>query len=121
MVLAAAMAILLRVNLPLAVIGVWITNPLTIPPIFYFNYLVGEMLLGAHPQAIEFEFTMEWIAAELSEIWQPLLLGSLTMAVLMAAVGYFAVRGLWRLHVISSHRARRAQRKVKPGSPAAGR
>ena len=112
MLVAAAGAILCRVNLPLAVVGVWITNPITIPPIFYFNYLVGETLLGAEPQAIDFEFTMEWIASELAIIWQPLLLGSLVMAVLMSLIGYFTVRGLWRLHVVSSHRQRRNRGKA---------
>ena len=35
MVLAAAGAILFRVNLPISVALVWLTNPLTMPPIFY--------------------------------------------------------------------------------------
>jgi hypothetical protein len=37
MAVAAAAAIWLRVNLPLAVAMVWITNPLTMPPIFFFQ------------------------------------------------------------------------------------
>lgn len=41
MVLAAGGAILLRVNLPMSIALVWITNPLTMPPMFYFAYVVG--------------------------------------------------------------------------------
>ena len=45
MLLAAVLAVASRCNLPLAVAWVWITNPLTIPPIFYFSYRLGAWLL----------------------------------------------------------------------------
>ena len=116
MVAAAAGAIFFKVNLPLSVVGVWISNPITIPPIFYFNYVVGETLLGMEPVPIDFELTAEWFAQELAHIWQPLLLGSLVVAVFMSALGYFAVRGLWRFHIISHHRKRKQRSHERPGS-----
>ena len=113
MVLAGAGAIIFRVNLPLAVATVWITNPITMPPIFYFNYVVGETLLGMPPMPLDFEPTMEWLTRELDHIWQPLLLGSVVMAIVMATLGYFTVRGLWRLHVVK-HRQKRKDRRAAP-------
>ena len=41
MPLAAVLAIALRCNLPLAVALVWISNPMTMPAIFFFTYTVG--------------------------------------------------------------------------------
>jgi len=110
MVLAGAGAILFRVNLPLAVATVWLTNPVTMPPIFYFNYVVGEKLMGMEPIPMDFELTMEWFTHELSHIWQPLLLGSVVMATIMATVGFFAIRGLWRLHLVRHYRKRKQRR-----------
>src|SRR4051812_48639281 len=46
MLLAAALAILVRGNLVIAVIAVWITNPLTAPPILYVSYRLGAWMLG---------------------------------------------------------------------------
>lgn len=112
MVLAGAGAILFRVNLPLAVATVWITNPVTMPPIFYFNYVVGEKLMGMEPMPLDFELTMEWFTRELSHIWQPLLLGSVVMSTIMATVGFFAIRGLWRLYIIKHHKKRKERRRV---------
>ena len=44
--IAAAAALRLRCNLTLAVLTVWISNPLTLPPILYVEYLLGTKLLG---------------------------------------------------------------------------
>ncbi|MFW6343056.1 MAG: DUF2062 domain-containing protein, partial [Halothiobacillaceae bacterium] len=41
MVLAAGLAILLRVNLPLSVVLVWITNPITIVPLLWVANRIG--------------------------------------------------------------------------------
>ena len=41
MLAAALTAITVRINLPISVALVWVTNPFTMPAVFYFNYLVG--------------------------------------------------------------------------------
>lgn len=68
MLLAAAVAIPLRVNLPLSVALVWLTNPLTMPPIFYGTYLVGVAVLGHEKQEFAFEPTWQWLQASISSI-----------------------------------------------------
>ncbi len=114
MIIAAALALLVRVNLPLSVALVWITNPITIPPMFYGTYQVGAWLLDTPEHHFEFQLELEWLLNETGLIWQPLLLGSLLVGTLAAALGYFTIRGLWRLHLlqyIKERRARRARRK----------
>ena len=46
MILAAAIAIIIRVNLPISVALVWISNPITMPPIFYAAYKFGAYVMG---------------------------------------------------------------------------
>ncbi|MGM0594175.1 MAG: DUF2062 domain-containing protein [Pseudomonadota bacterium] len=115
MLLAAVAAILFRVNLPVSVALVWITNPLTIPPIFYFAYLVGTWLLGSpvHVEQSAFELTYEGIKGELSIIWQPLLVGSLLLSVTSALAGYLTIRLLWRLHLVRHYRERKLRRQLR--------
>ncbi|MEJ2467045.1 MAG: DUF2062 domain-containing protein [Candidatus Thiodiazotropha sp.] len=97
MVMAAAAAIIFRVNLPISVALVWITNPLTIPPIFFFAYLVGTWVVGAPPQAEPFHFTLEWIEhGGLNEIWLPLLLGSFICGTVASVTGYLLILWIWR-------------------------
>ena len=95
MVLAAMLAILFRVNLPLAVALVWITNPLTMPPVFYFAYVLGSILLSIPPQYLEFQFSSQWFLATL----KPFLLGCIVLSIISALMGYWFIIWLWRLQV----------------------
>jgi len=114
MLLGAIGAILFRVNLPLSVALVWVSNPLTMPPLFYFAYVVGTVLLGEPSSAhISFELSYDWLATELVMIWRPFLLGCLVMGLVSAATGYLAIRGLWRLHLVNHYRARKLRQQLR--------
>ena len=117
MLIAAIAALLLHVNLPLAVVTVWITNPVTIPPMFYFNYRVGAWLLDSQPINLQFELSWDWLLYNLSAIWQPLLLGSLCMGVLFALIAYLAVSLIWRAYVVLQIRRRRQKNAATINKP----
>jgi uncharacterized protein (DUF2062 family) len=99
MLAAAAVAIVVRVNLPISVALVWLTNPVTMPPVFYGCYLVGTWLLGKPEKIERVHLTWEWLSQSMGQIWQPLYLGSIVVGSLLAAVGFFGMRGFWRWHV----------------------
>ena len=113
MVLAAIGAIVARVNLPISVALVWITNPLTMPPIFYGAYKVGTWILDRPIQAIEFQLSVEWLMNELGTIWQPFLLGCFVCGVSFALLGNVFIRLFWRIHVGRNWRKRRRLRENK--------
>lgn len=113
MLLSAITAIVVRVNLPISVVLVWITNPITMPPMFYFAYKVGTWILGQPPKDTDFELTMEWITQSIDEIWQPLLLGSLIVGVICSILGFVVIRSLWRLTVIQNWKERKMKRKAR--------
>ncbi len=107
MVVAAAAAIVFRVNLPVSVVLVWITNPLTMAPIFYFAYRLGAWVIGQPSQVVPAGFSFEQLLDGLGAVWFPLLLGCFLLGSVSAVVGYFGVRGLWRLYVIRQWRRKR--------------
>ncbi len=113
MLLAAFLAILVRSNLPISVGLVWITNPLTMPPIFYFTYQVGLFLLGQPVQDVEMELSMEWLTQGVSQIWLPLLLGSIVCGLVFSMLSYFTIRYLWLWHVGQNWRKRQDRRRQK--------
>jgi len=111
MLAAAISAILVRVNLPIAVALVWLTNPLTMPPVFYFDYLVGTWILGAPKNIGEFHMNLQWIAAKLDAIWLPLYFGSLVVGVTSGLLGYIGIRIYWRWHIVRNYRKRQLRRQ----------
>jgi len=115
MLLAALFAIYFRVNLPLAVIFVWLSNPLTIPPLFFLSYKTGALLLGKEPRRISFEFSLDWLSGTLVDIWDALMLGCLTLGGLSAITGYLVIRLLWRLAIVWKWERRRE--KYRSGNP----
>ena len=113
MVIAAGLAILFRVNLPLSVLLCWITNPITIPPMFYFAYLVGTWVLSWPPSEFAFELSFEWLGNELIHIWQPFLLGCFICAAVLSFIGYHTISLSWRYHVVMAWKARQQKWKEK--------
>ncbi|MEQ9464947.1 MAG: DUF2062 domain-containing protein [Haliea sp.] len=114
MLVAAVLAVLLRCNLPMSVALVWITNPVTMPALFYISYRVGALLIDVPVQVAEFEMSMAWISARIGVLWKPLLAGSLICGLLFGSLGYTGVSLLWRYHVARKWR-RRAQHRAIHG------
>lgn len=113
MLLAAGVAILFRVNLPLSVALVWVSNPLTMPPLFYFAYRLGKWILGIPEAPFHFELSYVWLTTELGAIWQPFLLGCLLMGAISGLLGSLTIRLLWRLQVIRHLKQRRMKRALR--------
>ena len=118
MLIAAALAVFLRKNVPLAFALVWISNPVTIPPIFYMAYRVGAWILGIEPLGFEYManlleqvFAMELDWDQLWQViainWKPLLLGSAICGSIAAALSYFFIMLLWRMNTARKWRRRK--------------
>jgi len=114
MLIAAGLAILLRVNLLIAVVLVWVTNPVTMPAIFYFCHRLGNWLLGRPLTALEFRPSPSWFWERLEIIWAPFLLGCIVTGLVSALLGYLVVRMVWRLHIFRALRRRRRRPASRP-------
>lgn len=109
MLIAAVGAVLLRVNILIAVPMVWISNPVTMPAMFYFCYLIGVQILDTPESHFHFELSFEWLMTGLVAIWQPFLLGCLVVASVTSLACFLLVRILWHLHILA-HIKERAMR-----------
>lgn len=107
MLFGALFAVIFRVNLPLSVVLVWISNPLTMPPMFYGAYLLGVKILGSETHEFSFEISVDWFVSSLGTIAPPLLTGCVVLGAISSIVGYAFIRILWRLSVIREYKQRK--------------
>ncbi len=111
MAIAAAVAIYFRVNLPLSVSLVWISNPVTMPALLYIAYKIGALLLNIPVDpSLTFHLSSDWFFGTLARVWQPFLLGNLVLATLSSLSGYLIVSLMWRLQVGRLWQERREKR-----------
>lgn len=118
MPVAGLLAVLTRCNVPIAIALVWVTNPITFAPIYYFAYKLGAWLLGIEPTQIEWELSWRWLGERLAHIWWPLTLGCLTCGWVSGLTGAVVARLMWRVHAIRRWKQRRIKRHAahRPGS-----
>lgn len=109
MTIAAVGAFYFKANLPISVTLVWITNPLTMPIMFYFAYVLGLWTLGENSPSESFEFTLDNIMSSLGDIGGPFLLGCLILGVISSAIGYYGIRLLWLYQVSKQWQQRKSK------------
>jgi uncharacterized protein (DUF2062 family) len=99
-VFAVAGSVAVRGNVPISAACTLVTNPLTVPPIYYAAYQLGETVL---PETLDLGWLMvdatHWLARSLN--WAvthgtPLMTGLLLMATTSALLGFIGVTLLWK-------------------------
>lgn len=110
---ATLFAILFRANLLVSIALVWITNPITMAPIFYFTYRLGQLILGKQSAIDKNVPDLMWFLEKINEIWWPLLTGSLVISITLSVFGYLIINQLWRYWTMYSWMKRRNKYRVK--------
>ncbi|TCJ11784.1 DUF2062 domain-containing protein [Parasulfuritortus cantonensis] len=124
MLSGAILAIIFRVNLPVAMVTTWYTNPFTWGPLIVAAYWLGSLFTGETiARAIPPDF--DWGGGQwsnyLPELWlwfknlgETYLIGSVALGLLLAALGYVGVQLAWRLYILAylRRRKRRAQART---------
>jgi len=101
MPIALAAAALLRQNKISSLLGVWITNPLTAPAIYFFNYKVGAFAMQTK---VDFPHnaTLCNLLSMGSNIVIPIWVGGVVTGVVSGGLGYFVT-----LRSVRIYRAKR--------------
>ena len=92
MVLGSVLAYYFRANIPLATALAWITNPLTMWPIWYGGYVFGTWIFGTpdlHMASSQISIgSSQWFDEVFPLIWQPFFFGNLLLGIIIGTVLY---------------------------------
>lgn len=116
-VIAALLAIPTRANVAVAAVFTLVVNPLTIPPMYYAAYRIGSWELH-HDSTLLDPTAAERFSSELSRLlfWVhqasgPIAVGILTIAAVLATLGYLTASLVWAFWSRSRWQHRRQMRK----------
>ena len=87
-----------RFNVPIGISLVWITNPFTMPIIYYVEYITGNFLL-MREGVCEIELSMQWFTNNIADIFIPLYVGTAFYSVIFSITGYYFINWLWAYSV----------------------
>jgi len=84
----------IKFNVPISISMVWLSNPLTMPFMYYMEYQTGNFLLGR--ERIEnIELTLDWFSQNWDNIIVPLYVGTLPFSILLSGLIYYIINILW--------------------------
>lgn len=82
-----------KFNVPVAIALCWVSNPITMPFIFYIEYIVGAYLLNIEIETMQ--ISVEWFNNNFQDIFIPLYFGALVIASFASTSFYFLINFLW--------------------------
>ncbi len=110
MLAVIAMIPFIRFNVPIAITMVWLSNPFTMPFMYYMEYLTGNFILekeGIH----DIELTVEWFSNNIGDIFVPLYVGTAFYSIIVTGLIYVLLNRLWISSVHSEKYARKKKQK----------
>ena len=84
----------MRFNVIVGLATVWLSNPITYPPLWYLEYKTGNLILGR--EGIDnIELTMNWFQTHWDDIIVPLYVGTAFYSTVVSFLIYLLVNWLW--------------------------
>ncbi|MCK4737647.1 MAG: DUF2062 domain-containing protein [Sulfurimonas sp.] len=94
-----------KFNVPIALAMCWLSNPFTMPPMYYMEYVTGSFLLGI--ETTPAEMTLKWFSDNMGNIFIPLYTGTAFYSIVISSLAYYLVNHFW---ISSVHRDKKLHR-----------
>lgn len=82
-----------KFNVPIALTMCWLSNPFTMPLIYYIEYLTGSFILGM--QTTPVEMTLKWFSENYGNIFIPLYVGTTFYSIFGSTLAYYLINRFW--------------------------
>ena len=93
--LAAALAVAFSSNILLSMGLVWINNPLTMVPIYYYIYKLGSHIIGIEIDP-NFQFTIDNFMGSFTSTLTAIWVGGFIISTISAIIGYITILAIYK-------------------------
>ena len=93
--LVAILAVLFSANVLLSILIVWVNNPITMIPIYYFTYKLGASIMGIEIDS-DFEFSFGYLMDNFGATTIALWIGGIVVSIVSAVLGYFTIITIYK-------------------------
>ena len=97
--LGAILAVIFSANILLSMLMVWVNNPITMVPIYYFTYKLGASILGIEMD-LNFEFSFSYLMNNFGSATLAMWVGGIITSIISAIIGYFAIITIYKYKAI---------------------
>ena len=113
MVPATLCCLMLRANLPIALVCVWITNPITLPPIILLEFAIGRMIENL---ATSYGFLTAFYGTDagIAGGFRTLMTGSIAVSCTAMLIGYVTILIVFELSHRQHLRRKQSQMASQP-------
>jgi len=101
-----------RFNVPIAISMVWLSNPITMPFMYYMEYLTGNFILG-YDGIKDVELTLDWFSQNWDSIVIPLYVGTAFYSIVVSYLIYILINRLWIYSIEREDRGSRLFTKLR--------
>jgi uncharacterized protein (DUF2062 family) len=98
MAVVLAFTPIVKFNVPIALSMVWLSNPLTMPFMYYMEYQTGNYLLGLEGLN-NIELSLDWFSNHWDAILVPLYVGTIPYSLGVSPLIYLLINKLWIISV----------------------
>ncbi len=111
-IVIVALVAFLRVNLPVAILASFISNPISMGPMMVLAYGLGNLMLQQPARTEDMDFGLALIWEEVGRVGLPLITGCLTLGIVTGVLAAVTINVLWRISLVRRFRTRRARRRL---------
>ncbi len=97
--LGAILAVMFSANILLSILIVWVNNPITMVPIYYFTYKLGASIIGIEMD-LDFEFSFSYLMENFGNTTLAMWIGGIITSIISAIMGYFAIIAIYKYRAI---------------------
>lgn len=101
----------IKFNVPIAISMVWLSNPITMPFMYYMEYQTGNFLLG-NSSLENIELTLNWFSINWDKIITPLYVGTIPYSLGVSTIIYLIINKLW-INSVKEEKVKRKKRFLR--------